>query len=364
MHRRDLLTLLSVGGAGLLLGCTRQTPPARDALRRGAAFLLSQQTAEGAFPSAHYGFMSLGQSTTPLALQALLALPSDAAPGDRAPLRRALAWMLARRDVDGPLGFAAPAPDYPVYATSLMLSCLAALEPKEASTLAAPSVAWLRGQQLVAARGFEGSGVGGFPMGARAAPEPGRAQHVDLSMTQRAVSALVALGAGKDDPALQAARGFVARCAAPNGGFIYSPVEAIVNKGVRAAGAAPTGEGYGSATADGVTALDACGAAGTPLHAAGLAWLHANHRADANPGVGDGPYAAYGEAMRFYYRAAVAPVFHAHGGPEGWREGLIAAVIAEQRDDGAWANASALQKEDDPIIATSLALRALSFAVG
>ena len=57
-------------------------------------------------------------------------------------------------------------------------------------------------------------------------------------------------------------------------------------------------------------------------------------------------------------------VFKRLGGPPGWQDGLITALIAEQGEDGLWRNELALQKESEPIIASSFALLALSAALG
>lgn len=71
----------------------------------------------------------------------------------------------------------------------------------------------------------------------------------------------------------------------------------------------------------------------------------------------------FGPAMKGYYRAASSRVFEALGGPEGWEGELVKAVLDEQREDGSWANPSNLQKEDDPLVATPLALRAVARAI-
>ncbi len=81
-----------------------------------------------------------------------------------------------------------------------------------------------------------------------------------------------------------------------------------------------------------------------------------------NPRLADGPMPAFASAMRYCYRATAAPVLARHGGPPGWRDALIDALVAEQATDGSWRNASPLQKEDCPVVATSLALLALGAA--
>ncbi len=62
-----------------------------------------------------------------------------------------------------------------------------------------------------------------------------------------------------------------------------------------------------------------------------------------------------------------ARVFRALGvteAPAGqdWRLALVAALAREQRADGSFASAGTLMKEDDPLIATALAIKALAAA--
>ena len=352
--RREFLSLLGLGGTAWALGCRPRSP---SPLARGIAWLWERQDDAGAIPSTTYGFFALGQSTTALALRAILDAP--VALHDEERIGRALTWMLETRDDAGALGRAGDALDYPVYATSLMLSCLALAQPPGWQAAARPSVAWLREQQLRTTAGWAGHPAqGGFTMGGAVRPEPPHAGHVDLSMTRQAVVALRSLGVGPDDPTLREARAFVSRCRTPDGGFLYSPVQEAVNKGGRQGN---TLMGYGSATADGLLALHALGvSAEDPVVQEALAYLHRIHRTDANPGVGDGPHAAFGEAMKGYYRAAAASVFSLLGGPPGWKAALEEAITAEQREDGSWIGTSPLQKEDDPILATSLAVAALT----
>ena len=68
--------------------------------------------------------------------------------------------------------------------------------------------------------------------------------------------------------------------------------------------------------------------------------------------------------MTGYYRAAAAEVFRRLGVKEApvgrdWRADIEAAIASEQAADGSVTNASFLMKEDDPLIATTLALSAL-----
>ncbi len=313
------------------------------------------QNPDGAFRSSRYGLMRSGHSLTGFALTCLAprGTPARPPPG----WHTALDWLAASLDDEGAVGRPGDVTDYPVYATAL------AIRAWSTGGRDIPPAAgrWLASRQLVDDGWREGPAFGGFDMGHRVRPRPPDPGHVDLSMTRRALEALVLCGTGPGSPTMNAGRIFVERCAAPDGGFVYSPVEPVLNK----AGCDPECRGYGSATADGLLALAAIGGTAAPrdrLFAPALSRLRALHRLDRNPGLEGGPMEAFGPAMRGYYRAASAEVFRRFGGPEGWRAALVEAVLAEQRADGSWASDSPLQKEDEPIVATGFALAALAQA--
>jgi len=374
--RRDLLTSLALAPTALALGACRPSAPplspVDQALQRGAAWLWAQQKPEGSIGSSVYGTMRQGMSLTPYSLLSLLKIPEELRAEPSGGIDRAVQAMLGLLHKSGALGFSDTVVDYPVYATSMMLTCLKKLDHK------LPKLAhhWLRGQQLLARRGWkEHAAEGGFPMGALVTSVPPNAPHVDLSMTRIAIESLATIGLPPDHEALQGARIFVERCRAPNSGFVFSPVQLELNKGPRSTpkpedkgqegmgeeSAETIYEGYGSSTADGLLLLAALGTTSyAPIVSESLALLHRIHRIDSNPLVDEGPVNAFAPAMKGYYRATAAAVFRHYEGPPGWAEQLAKQVIAEQQPDGSWVNASNLQKEDDPVISTALALQALS----
>jgi hypothetical protein len=360
--RRAALRGLLALGAAPLVGCgggrvrRSHAHRARRAAERGVSSLLEQQGGDGLFRSATYGLLRSGQSLTPFVAEALAALPDGLRPD--AAIDRALGALPALQR-DGALGLASLPADYPTYATGLALAGWARRRLAPDSKDAA--LAWLLAHQLTAARGWGGHPAqGGWAMGAAAPPDPPHAGHVDLSMTRRAVEGLAAAGLTAEHAPMIEARAFVERCRAPDGGFVYSPVELALNKG------GCDGDrcrGYGSATTDGLLAARALGATiDDPLIAEPLAFLLGIHRLDANPGIGPGPLQGFAGAMVGCYRAGAAAVFARLGGPDGWREAMIDAVLADQAPDGSWRNPDYLQKEDDPLIAGGFALAALAAA--
>lgn len=325
---------------------------ARAALERGSEALWKLQSDDGAFRSAKYGLLRDGWSLTPFALLALIRTGREL-PSGRA--SRALGWI-AHGTKNGVLGLESAAPDYPCYATAMALHCLTELRPPDSEGLVDELRKGLLAFQLTESDGWKDHpGCGAFRMGSRDVPRPPHSGHVDLSMTRRAVEALVASGLPADNPAIREAVGFAERCRTPEGAFVYTATETALNKG-RRDGSDP---GYGTATADGVLLRLAAGEAVDR----GKQALSAMHRADENPRVGEGPFRPYARAMRGYYRAAAGRVFARVGGPQNWEQALASAVIDEQQSDGTWANTRTEQKEDEPIVATGFALEALSAAL-
>lgn len=347
-----LIVVLGIAAAAGRPAPPPATDPAAQTMARATRWLYARQSADGTWKSEAYGLMASGQSLTPLVLQALLSAPDRDAEG----IRRALASMRAALERDGALGMADPGlVDYPSYASALGLRAFLRTGSRdEAERLEK----WLRGQQLadplgwtVEFAGYGAWGTGGAP---RRAPAAG---HVNLSMTRYVLQALAQAGMRPDDAVMRRARLYLERSQQEDGSFIFSTVQLEANK----AG----GPGYGTATADGVLALLATGApVDDPRVRAGAEWLVAHHRVDVVPGLEDAPGEGWRTAMRYYYLAASAEVFLRCGvdeAPAGhdWRRDLHDTLAREQRADGSWKNENFLMKEDDPLVATSLALSAL-----
>jgi hypothetical protein len=62
--------------------------------------------------------------------------------------------------------------------------------------------------------------------------------------------------------------------------------------------------------------------------------------------------------LAFYYAAASTQAFHALRATFGGS--VIGELYRTQRADGSWSNPENLVKEDDPLIATPFAIRALT----
>ncbi len=341
---------VAIGG---IPGCTTRVG-ADGAL----AWLLEQQRADGAYTSPDYGVLRPGHSTTALAALALAELWPRTSAQQRA-LHASLDW-LAR---DGLAPATGPV-DYPCYTAALFATAVVAARRTDAPALLAPAIALLRARQLGPARGWTTADpeFGGFGFGVADGPRPAEGDVASLSVTAWAVTALHASGLPTDDPALAAARRFVLACQvhdpsdpARHGGFLHTPRSGAWQSkaGIGTTGPRP----YASTTADGLRALRVLGERNRAADA--KAWLLRHLRPPAVAGFDPSDLRAqpYEPALRLYTAAVAAPQLRAT--PElvvAWR----AALAGQQRADGAVVGWSPLLKEDDPLVATCLALLAWS----
>ena len=323
------------------LGATLLRP---DALRRGVGYLWSCQHTGGGWHSQTYGLLRSGQSLTPLIVNALL--DAGASPDDPR-IRRAVAFLVRHVSPEAAVGITAE--DYPCYATALTLRVFV----RTRNPLVPRLISWLRTQQMSPENGWQPKheafgawGIGGEP---RIAPDPG---HIDLSMTRHVLEGLAQAGISGADPAMRNAMVFVGRCQNADGGFLFSTVETGANKaGETASGFAS----YATTTADGLLSQIAAGTTNTQP---ALRWLQANDQPELPAGFPSAARERYAEGLRYYYADATTRAFRAAGCK---RDVPFAKVLAKrQLLNGSWQNAEPLVKEDDPLIATALAVSALA----
>jgi len=356
--RRLRIVLLVLIEAGCSF--TRQQP----AVVKAAEYLWGQQSEDGGWHSHTYGLLRSGQSLTPFVLEALVEIPDGVYPTPAGKLDRAIAFLQHNTQA-GAIGMTDPEiPDYPNYATALAVSALSRVRPPAWQSRIQPMVEYLRKQQFTEQNGWRPEdpaygawGMGGVP---RTPPNTG---HVDLSMTRHVIEALGAAGVAASDPAFACARVFIERCQNfdpqrpidTDGGFFFSTTEVETNKAGRDG---TRFRSYGTTTADGILALIVLGYPPSDARLRGAErWLTTHHRDLAVPGFVGEVYQRWPRGLAFYYASASTQAFRALGLPS-------AAQVAEnlkqtQRPDGSWANPENLVKEDDPLIATPFAVRAL-----
>jgi squalene-hopene/tetraprenyl-beta-curcumene cyclase len=345
-----------------LAGCA---PNPQPALPKAVAYLWNQQAADGGWHSHTYGLLRSGQSLTPFVLDALLDVPDEVYALPEAKVDRAIAFIRANTRATGALGTAdRDIPDYPNYSTALAVSVLRRAQRPGWEQQAQPMVAYLRAQQFTEQNGWHraDAAYGAWGMGGerRTPPITG---HVDLSMTRYVLDGLHVAGVPDSDGVFTSARVFVERCQNfdeqhpddADGGFFFSTTEEDTNK------AGQVGKhfrSYGTTTADGILALLATGHSASDARVvAAQRWLATRHRDMSVPGFVGAAYQRWPQGLAFYYSAASTRAFRALKVDAG--NGVAEALKRTQHADGSWANPENLVKEDDPLIATPFAVRAL-----
>jgi sarcosine oxidase gamma subunit len=205
----------------------------------------------------------------------------------------------------------------------------------------------------------------------------GRLTDADLSNTAFLVEALRELGAGPDDPAIQRALVFVSRtqnlegphnalpfpAKNPDGGFYYTPAAG----GESQAGTTPEGglRSYGSMTYAGLKSMIFAGLTrDDPRVKAATTWLAKHYTFAENPGMGDaGLYYYFHTAAKSLDVLGAETFTDAAGTTHGWRDELSTAIVARQREDGAWKNGNERWMEGETDLATAYALLALSYCL-
>ncbi len=348
----------------MFLQCTPEYPEAavRTALQKTCAYLWSKQSNDGGWHSETTGLMKGGESVTAFVLHTLLQVPDSiftAPPGGK---EKALTFLRNHLNEAGILGLSDPdVIDYPNYSTAYALRVFATHGAPEDRPLIEKMTAYLLGQQFIEQRGIDTThtGYGAWGFGELKLP-PGETAHVDLSHTRRALESLRTAFPGEDLPAFRHAARFLKTLQSPDdGGFISSSVTLGTNKG-RWDGA--NFHSYATATCDGLLALLAAGYSrnDAPVQAA-FQWLKRYPELDAPAGMPPDDPNQWGRAMFFYHLAMRAEAYTAMEYGGNWRTKMTHILLPKQLPDGSFVNPDgAINKENDPLIASSLALIALS----
>jgi hypothetical protein len=337
--------------------------PAQESnpLSRGVRYLLDHQSADGAWRSEVYGHFRGGDALTPLIVVTLKRCPETAETEEA--IRKGLAWLLATKPDDDL--------NYPVYTAALSISALNGYPHDETPAVCRSWTKLLDSWQMTETTGWQpgdwqygGWGYSGIvPQKPAQGPVP-EALDANLSATAYALEALQVMRKPKNDPMWSKARTFVERCqnfAEPptpvdDGGFFFVPNDPFRNKAglIRDAQGKVRYRSYGSATVDGLRCLAALGVPDDhPRVVAAKRWLQEQQK--DNPAGHPGRYAEDRQTDRdgpfFYYCAGLATLKL-----PGFREELV----RRQRPDGSWRNDCAQVREDDPLLATALAVYALA----
>ena len=327
------------------------------AIERGAAYLLSQQAADGHWSDAQ--------------MPALTALPVWALCGSgmaerssaistQTAIAAGVKFVLSTQREDG--GFYVPKPGrggsgLGNYNTSVCLSSLFVSGQ-------APTPALLKAREYIASSQLTGDDTlaGGFGY-----DKASRRRYADLSNTAYALDALHRTAAleelrtdGKKvdvdwDKALAFVEHLMKTEGPDAGGAAYNDRTPQAGAVTNASGTVAL-RAYGSMTYAAV--LSMCHAnldRGDPRVRQALAYCEQHWSVDENPGMGNqGLYYFYDIMARALAASGVREV-----GGHDWRAELAAKVMSLQRADGSWANANNRFWEADPVLCTSFALLVL-----
>jgi hypothetical protein len=340
-----------------------ERPLARRLASGAAAWLWSKQAPDGGWHSETYGLLRSGQALTPFVLCALLEA-REVAPAPQRGVERALGFLRGALDAEGRLGLRDPdLLEYPNYATAYALRCFLLADPAADRLRVARASAYLVEQQYREENGFPAAHAahGGWGFGGRHAP--GVPGHMDLAHTRRALEALAAAGRA-GPPVRDRAQAFLRSLQhddpsdpAQHGGFWFSPVVLSANKGLRAG---ERWRAYATATCDGLLALLAAGVDPLdPRVVSARLWLARHPALDAVGGIPADQPTPWSPALFHYHLAVRAEVERALGETPRLRDLAAPLLAARVRPDGSFESDSPLMKEDDPLLATTLALIAL-----
>jgi squalene-hopene/tetraprenyl-beta-curcumene cyclase len=393
--------ILLLGAALALAGCgrTKSDGPDHDksspdrvkridrSLTKAAQFLVVRQDSrDGAWRSDNYAALKDGPSLASLVLQALRHAPASG--NLDTTYRKAVDYLAALARNDGSIDEGEHGLSYPVYTAAGAVLVLTEARNVRHVKARDAWLAYLRKRQLTEDLGWVSSdkeyGGWGYSIGlpTKANREP--LTESNISATVAALEALRAAGCPATDSAFARALTFVKRCqnysakaetrnpAFDDGGFFFIYDDANRNK-AGLAGKEDSGRerfrSYGSATADGLRCLLACGLPKDHPRVAGARrWLGSRFQADANPGDFPEERESRRVGVYFYYARSVARALREVAGNEvqtlkgkvSWAEALADVLISRQEKDGSWKNPVNFYQEDDAVLATSLARIALA----
>ncbi len=350
----------------------RQGTAIAQARQRATAWLKSQQAEDGGWHSNTYGPMRGGAGNTALVVYALSLLPAEEQQPIQLEIERGLRFLLSNLDAAGHVRTPDGSADYPTYATALTLSALVRVAPSAWIAERTKMQSYLLQSQVAVSNAATQDDLecGGWNQTGGSVAKGAGLGDTNISVTSFALEALHLSGALKPNTAAAALR-YLSSCQnlhsqSGDGGFFFTPRQDDPrNKAGTVDPHEPTAraKSYETATLDGLTSLAMCGApVDDPRFAAAALWLTnqreaagaSTKQASSDQSPLDGlRYYRYVALSRCRRAAANAPVAHE-------LHAAVATLLAEQQRDGSWQNCNSLMREDDPLIATALALSALA----
>lgn len=348
-------------------------------LQRACAYLWTKQAPDGGWHSATTGIMRGGSSLSPFVFWALLNVPDSIYMIP--PKQKALGLQFIRQHIDNEGISISDDPeimDYPNYASAYSAMILYRFSDRYSDkSMVNKTLNYLKNQQFTEQRGISRAhpayGAWGF---GESGLEKGDIGHVDISHTRRILACLKMCGE-TDTAIFEKSHRYLLLTqknpsrndAQPNktneinalydGGFYYSTTSTGSNKG----GMHPNGafKSYATATCDGLLGLMTIdNVHKEPVNAA-VKWLDNHPNIHFSEGVDTTNPNNWENALVFYHFAVRAEAYRAFHKKGNWATEITEAIKIKQHTDGHFMNPEgSINKENDPLLATTLAIIALS----
>ncbi len=359
----------------------------RELQASAGKYLAAQQRPDGSWPNAARELIKIegvpSISYTGLCLNALAGLPPDLRAEHKASIDKAAAYVSSHLDKDG--GLHDPEENssvvYRTFATAFALRGLALLDREAHKDAIAKMTEFLVTRQVDEPEGFQSGewAYGGWPYYENMRSFAFRTDIVAVAVALRGLSE-ARLEASH--PTLTKARIFLERCQnyqpdaslrgpEHDGGFFFNPRSSKAGEESNATNQVYF-RSYGSTTSDGLSGLLHAGAnLKDPRVEAAFRWLQAHFSVRENPGFRPEAPVRFQDGIYFYYLYGMTDALSALGqetlsAPDGrtihWVIDLALHLQKIQRENGSWINSLNIMAEDDPIVATGLALQSLNAA--
>jgi len=376
------------------------TAAKNPAVKKGVEYLFNQQSADGIWHSPNYGNLKGGAGISALVLYAI----SHTSPAywklQKSELQKCITELEKNVSKHGYIANV-DGPDYSNYGSAMFLFAVDNLGIEIKEKTRATLVEYLIRAQLDEDEGFKktADNYGGWDLtGWMTGKRPTTGSNISVSasvletlrqqrerirdISEEKIKPEQTELARKIDACLGKAKLWVQRCRADDGGFFFHPEQKHHgNKAGWSDKENQKAKPYGSATADGFRCLIALDDPSVPAKDSEekrklnkliwetAEWLEQKHQTQPKvvPGFDDAEKeSSWAHGLKFYFWMSTGKsVSHfpwAKYKAASQRQATYTKLIEQlQKDDGHWENPNARMREDDPIIATSFAIIALSF---
>ena len=354
-----------------------------ESLDKAVEWLVAQQDESGAFKSKHYGAMKQGAAMTSLALYSMSMTSDECRKNHKDAIEKAFQFLMPGTQARGRVANPDGSLDHPVYSTAMLLVAADRLDFEIDAELMTQLLDFLIRSQCVEGRGFNPANpnYGGWDV---IGPDvmPGKTAGTNVSMTRFVLEAFSYAVPVNVKPTLVLDEKIIARVKesrqravdwlerlhknSSDGGFHFSAQPGSALNKSRSDDDSP--KSYGAATCDGLLAMHFGGDTSSESWKSTKAWIKTRTSPGEIGGFENQKESGWPKALKFYYLQSLARTMEFISASEPMFEKEAVSISAEinsllkmaQREDGRFENQSALMRENDPLIATSFAIIAMS----